>query len=87
MWRADETDLLPAAPAGNAILSEAPELSDEWWDGLNASLEALAAHRARRVATPDFEITTQASVTESIRAVFPSTSIRPSSVGCRPTPT
>lgn len=70
MWRADETDLLSAAPVGNAILSEAPELPDEWWDGLNASLDALAAHQTRRVATPDTETITQASVTESIRAVF-----------------
>ncbi|MBL3805915.1 hypothetical protein [Streptomyces sp. BRB081] len=71
MWRADETDLLPAAPVGNAVLSEAPELSDEWWDGLNASLDALAAHQTRWVATPDTETITQASVTEAIRAVFP----------------
>ncbi|MFB0616111.1 hypothetical protein [Streptomyces sp. AGS-58] len=71
MWRADETDLSPAAPVGNAILSEAPELSDEWWDGLNASLDALAAHQTRRVATPDTETITQTSVTEAIRAVFP----------------
>ncbi|WP_432025169.1 hypothetical protein [Streptomyces sp. 1222.5] len=71
MWRADETDLLPAAPVGNAVLSEAPELSDEWWDGLNASLDALAAHQTRRVATPDTETITQASVNEAIRAVFP----------------
>ncbi|CAL2066182.1 conserved protein of unknown function [Streptomyces murinus] len=70
MWRADETDLLPAPPVGNAIPSEAPELPDEWWDGLNASLDALTARRTRRLATPDTETITQASVTESIRAVF-----------------
>ena len=52
MWRADETALLPAAPVGNAILSEVPEFSDEWWDGLNSSLDVLAAHQTRRVATP-----------------------------------
>ncbi|MDT6986625.1 hypothetical protein ACFSUJ_18440 [Streptomyces lusitanus] len=73
MWRADETDLLVSAPVGNAVLSEAPELSDEWWDGLNASLDALAAHRTRRVATPDTETITQALVTDAIRAVFPDT--------------
>ncbi|OIK28077.1 hypothetical protein [Streptomyces malaysiense] len=71
MWRADETDLLPAAPVGNAILSKAPELSVEWWDRLNASLDALAEHQTRRVATPDTETITQASVTEAIQAVFP----------------
>lgn len=70
MWRADETDLLPAPPVGNAVLSEAPELPGEWWDGLNASLDALEAHRTRRIATPDTDTITQASVTRSIRAVF-----------------
>ncbi|GAA3025771.1 hypothetical protein GCM10010448_04540 [Streptomyces glomeratus] len=71
MWRADETDLLPGTPVGNSILSEAPELPDEWWKRLNASLDALAAHTTKRVATPDTETITQASVTEAIRALFP----------------
>ncbi len=70
MWRADETDLLPAAPVGSAVLSEAPELTDEWWEALSASLDALAAHKTRRVATPDTDTVTQELVTESIRAVF-----------------
>ncbi|CAL9501268.1 hypothetical protein SUDANB178_03404 [Streptomyces sp. enrichment culture] len=70
MWRADETDLLPGAPVGNAVLSGDPALSDEWWEGLNASLDALAAQRTGRVATPDGESITQASVTRSLRAVF-----------------
>ncbi len=70
MWRADETDLLPGAPVGNAVLSEDPALSDEWWEGLNASLDALAAQRTGRVATPDGESITQVSVTRSLRAVF-----------------
>ncbi|MET4657326.1 hypothetical protein ABID80_001018 [Streptomyces sp. PvP037] len=71
MWRADETGLLPAAPVGSAILSEAPELPEAWWEDVNASLDALAAHRTRRVATPDTETITQELVTESIRGVFP----------------
>ncbi|WP_055626309.1 hypothetical protein [Streptomyces hirsutus] len=71
MWRADETGLLPAAPVGSAVLSEAPELPDEWWEELNASLDALAAHKTRRVATPDTDTITQELVTESIRGVFP----------------
>ncbi|MBL3671149.1 hypothetical protein JL475_35520 [Streptomyces sp. M2CJ-2] len=70
MWRADETGLLPAAPVGSAVLSEAPELPDEWWEALNASLDALAAHRTRRVATPDTDTITQELVTEFIRGVF-----------------
>lgn len=70
MWRADETALLPGAPVGNAILSEAPILPEEWWEALNASLDALAAQRTTRVATPDTVTITQALVTESIRDVF-----------------
>lgn len=70
LWRADETDLLPGPPVGNAILSRAPGLSDEWWEALNASLGALASHKTSRVATPDTVTITQALVTESIRGVF-----------------
>ncbi|MFS8200334.1 hypothetical protein ACLVWQ_16800 [Streptomyces sp. CWNU-52B] len=69
-WRADETELLPGAPVGNAILSEAPQLPDDWWVALNASLDALAAQRTRRVATPDTDTITQSLVTESIRGAF-----------------
>ncbi|MFE7439337.1 hypothetical protein ACFU7X_02545 [Streptomyces chartreusis] len=71
MWRADETELLPGAPVGTAVLSEAPELPDEWWQALNASLDALAAQSTRRVATPDTVTITQSLVTECIRGVFP----------------
>ncbi|MFG2514308.1 hypothetical protein [Streptomyces sp. NPDC048584] len=70
MWRADETDLLPGAPVGTAILSQAPELPEEWWTALNSSLDALAAHRTRRIATPDTETITQEMVTESLHGVF-----------------
>jgi hypothetical protein len=71
MWRADETDLLPGTPVGNAVLSDAPDLPDEWWKALNASLDALAAHTTNRIATPDTDTITQRLVTESVRAVFP----------------
>ncbi|GAA2276823.1 hypothetical protein GCM10010415_50910 [Streptomyces atrovirens] len=71
MWRADETGLLPATPVGSAVLSEAPELPEAWWEALNASLDALAAHRTKRVATPDTDTITQALVTESVRSAFP----------------
>ncbi|QFQ99194.1 hypothetical protein F9278_27030 [Streptomyces phaeolivaceus] len=70
MWRADETGLLPGAPVGSAILSEAPEMTDAWWEALNASLDALAAQDTGRIATPDTVTITQALVTESIRGVF-----------------
>ncbi|MDX3642473.1 hypothetical protein [Streptomyces sp. MB09-02B] len=72
MWRADETALLPGAPVGTAVLSVAPELSDQWWEMLNASLDALAAQDTMRIATPDTATITQALVTESIHGVFPS---------------
>lgn len=70
MWRADETELLPGASIGTAVLSEAPKLSDEWWQAFNASLEALAAQHTRRVATPDTVTMTQTLVSESIRSAF-----------------
>jgi hypothetical protein len=72
MWRADETDLLPGQPVKAAgVLTEDPGLSDEWWAGLNASLDALAAARTTRVATPDTVMVTQAHVDEAIRSAFP----------------
>ncbi|MGW0705026.1 hypothetical protein ACWD4G_03455 [Streptomyces sp. NPDC002643] len=70
MWRADETTLLPGTPVGTAVLSEAPELSDAWWDALNTSLDALSAQNTGRIATPDTVTITQDLVTGSIRGVF-----------------
>ncbi|MYY86645.1 MULTISPECIES: hypothetical protein [unclassified Streptomyces] len=71
MWRADETELLPSAPIGNAILSEDPKLPDSWWQAFNASLDALAAQHTGRVATPDTVTITQALVTEAVRGLSP----------------
>ena len=71
IWRADETDLLPAAPVGTAVLSADPELPDEWWEALNASLDSLARQDTLRIATPDTVTITPALVTESIHSVFP----------------
>ncbi len=70
MWRADETELLPGRPIGTAVLSDDPELPDEWWKAFGSSLDALAVQDTRRVATPDTETITQVLVTESIRGVF-----------------
>ncbi|MDI3422932.1 hypothetical protein [Streptomyces luteolus] len=70
MWRADETDLLPAPPIGTAVLTEDPVLPDGWWPQLNASLDALMGQHTRRIATPDTITITQAVVTKSIRSVF-----------------
>ncbi|MCC9312462.1 hypothetical protein LN042_36340 [Kitasatospora sp. RB6PN24] len=71
MWRADETEWLPSAPVGSAVVAEAPELSPDWWAGLNVSLDALAGQHTNRIATPDTETITQDLVTQTIRQVFP----------------
>ncbi|MEU6506599.1 hypothetical protein [Streptomyces sp. NPDC046942] len=71
MWRADETELLPGAPVGNAVLGEDPKLPDAWWQALNGSLDALAAQDTVRIATPDTVTITQDLVTEAIRSSFP----------------
>lgn len=70
MWRADETELLPGAPIGTAILGEDPQLSDAWWKAFTTSMDALATQETRRIATPDTVTITQALVTESIRSTF-----------------
>ncbi|WP_406108349.1 hypothetical protein OG698_37560 [Streptomyces sp. NBC_01003] len=71
MWRGDETELLPGAPVGSAVVAEDPRLSEEWWAALNASLDALAAQHTNRIATPDTETLTQELVTETVHSVFP----------------
>ncbi|MFD9107043.1 hypothetical protein [Streptomyces bottropensis] len=71
MWRVDETELLAGVPVGpDSVLT----LSDEWWEALNSSLDALAAHHTTRVATPDTVAITQAAVTEAIKETFPAVS-------------
>ncbi|MFC9328616.1 hypothetical protein [Kitasatospora sp. NPDC057015] len=71
MWRADETTLLPGHPVGTAVLATGPQLPEEWWRDLNASLDALAGQRTARIATPDTELITQALVNRTIQAAFP----------------
>ncbi|MFB8209698.1 MULTISPECIES: hypothetical protein [unclassified Streptomyces] len=72
MWRADETELVSDPPVGQAALViDDPRLPDTWWDGLNTSLDALAAHHTPRIATPDTELMTQDLVETTIRQVFP----------------
>ncbi|MFF8787055.1 hypothetical protein [Streptomyces sp. NPDC015125] len=71
MWRADETSLLPGAPVKpGGTLTVDPELPEAWWAALNSSLDALAAQRTTRVATPDTVTITQARVTEEVTATF-----------------
>lgn len=72
LWRADETELMNDPPVGQAALViEDPQLPGTWWDGLNASLDALATQHTPRIATPDTESITQDLVEVTIRSVFP----------------
>ncbi|MBV9139976.1 MAG: hypothetical protein JO115_03500 [Pseudonocardiales bacterium] len=72
VWRADEVELVTAAPVrSSGSLGSDVELSDEWWETLNASLDNLARQHTTRVATPDTETITQALVTTEINRVFP----------------
>ncbi|MFJ3631643.1 hypothetical protein [Streptomyces sp. NPDC090112] len=72
MWRADELELIPSSSVGKgALVLEDPDLPDEWWDALNASLDALASQQTPRIATPDTVTITQEQVTQTLRAVFP----------------
>lgn len=49
MWRADETDLVTAAPIKpGGILATDPRLPAAWWSTLESSLDALAAAKLRR---------------------------------------
>ena len=70
MWRADETSLLPGEPIGSSVLAAHPQVPDAWWRALNASLDALAAERTTRVATPDTVLITQAVISEALRTAF-----------------
>jgi len=72
VWRADEVELVTAAPVrSSGPLRSDAEFSDEWWDTLNSSLDNLARQRTARIATPDTETITQALVTTEINRAFP----------------
>ncbi|GAA2693747.1 hypothetical protein GCM10009864_80630 [Streptomyces lunalinharesii] len=53
------------------MVAEDPQLTEQWWASLNASLEALAAQHTNRIATPDTETLTQELITGTIHSVFP----------------
>lgn len=71
MWRVDETDLLPGAPVGGSVLAADPQLPEEWWRALNASLDALATQHTTRVATPDTVMITESGVAAAVRRFLP----------------
>ncbi|MCX4752504.1 hypothetical protein [Kitasatospora purpeofusca] len=70
IWHVDETSLLPELPVGAAVVTVDPELPDDWWRSLNASLAVLAVQRTARVAAPDTERITQQLVDNTIKAAF-----------------
>lgn len=70
IWRADEVQLVTAAPLARGALREV-SWSQDWWATLNASLDALGRQHTTRVATPDTEAITQALVTGEIERAFP----------------
>ncbi|MER7128155.1 hypothetical protein ABT338_04225, partial [Streptosporangium saharense] len=53
---------------GSAVVTEDPQLPEEWWAALNVSLDALAAQHTNRVATPDTETLTQELVMRTIHS-------------------
>ncbi|MGH3923129.1 MAG: phosphotransferase [Pseudonocardiaceae bacterium] len=53
------------------LLSGDPELTDEWWETLNTSLDNLARARTTRVAMPDTEPIAQPLVAAEINRAFP----------------
>lgn len=70
MWRADETELISAAPIKpGGVLTVEPKLTDSWWSTLTTSLDALASHTTTRVA--GLQPITQERISASIAAVFP----------------
>jgi hypothetical protein len=71
-FRADEIELVTgtnARPIGYPL--HEPQLSSDWWDTFNKSLDNLAAQHITRVATPDTQLITQGLVTETIERAFP----------------
>ncbi|MFB7254009.1 hypothetical protein [Streptomyces nojiriensis] len=72
MWRADELELMTSPSVGkSSLVLDDPSLPDAWWEALNASLDALAAQRTPRLATPDTVTITQAKVTQTLVEAFP----------------
>jgi hypothetical protein len=71
VWRADETELVTAAPvrAGGTLIV-APESPEAWWQAMGRSLAALTAAVPTRVATVDSIPITQSRITDTIRSAF-----------------
>lgn len=72
VWRADEVELVTAAPirSGRPIRDDI-QFSDVWWDMFNTSLDNLARQRTTRIATPDTVTINQALVANEINRAFP----------------
>jgi hypothetical protein len=70
LWRADETALIEDAPIRRSPAA-ALDLTGDWWDALNSSLDALGNHATARIATPDSEALTHHRVDAVIGPMFP----------------
>lgn len=82
MWRADELELMTSPSVGkSALVLDDPGLPDTWWEALNPSLDALAAQRTPRIATPDTVTITQEQVTQTLGKLSPASPTRGSSGG------
>ncbi|MER6200551.1 phosphotransferase [Streptomyces sp. NPDC001586] len=63
---------MTSPPVGKSTLVlDDPGLPDAWREALNASLDALAAQRTPRRATPDTVTITQEQVTQTLAEAFP----------------
>jgi hypothetical protein len=71
MWRADETELVRAAPIKpGGILTVDPQLPPSWWATWSSSLDALAAAKTTRMATLHTTPISQDRISAGIHAVF-----------------
>lgn len=72
VWRVDETEQVtePVIQAGG-ILTEHPDLTEQWWQRLHTSLQALAIVDTARLATPHTRPITQRRVSDLIAMVAP----------------
>lgn len=68
-WRVDETDVIAGSSIGKP--QAARDLPTTWWTALGSALDALAAYRTYRRATPDLEPATADRFAAVIAKVFP----------------
>ena len=72
LWRVEETVQVtePVIQTGG-VLTEHPDLPEQWWQQLHTSLRALATVDTARIATPHTRPISQGRVSDLIAAVAP----------------